>query len=105
WRAPASSWVRRRSAARQLVRLHIMGRAHTGKWPRMSRRSLKPAALIESDVGFVPEAIAVDDGIPKPCRKLIDGACEQQIIRFAFVVSVIAIEIEMHAGHGRNVFG
>ena len=54
------------------------------------------------DIGFVPEAVPVNDGIPVPCRELIYDAREQQIIPFASFVAVIAIEVEAHSGNGHN---
>ena len=57
------------------------------------------------DVGLMPEAVPVDNGIPMPpLRKLTYYASEQQIVALAFIVSVIRIEIEVHSGNGHNIF-
>ena len=57
------------------------------------------------DIGFMPEALAVNDGIPIICLwKLIDYASKQQIVLFAFVVCIIAVEIEVHSGNRYDFF-
>src|SRR6516162_7000974 len=47
WRSPSSSRVRRRKAARRLVRFEIMGRAHTAEWLVMSSGTL-PSRRLQS---------------------------------------------------------
>jgi len=53
WRAPASSLVRRRSAARRMVRFKIMGRAHTADAWTMSRQPIADPVLKAINLGAI----------------------------------------------------
>ena len=70
-------------------------------------KSVRSRVLIWTDgldVGLMPEAVPVDNGIPMPrLRKLTYYASEQQMVAPAFIVSVIRIEIEVHSGNGHNI--